>query len=261
MKVGAKDATDGASEAVSFDTSLTQDKRNELLAAYIKRYQSTPQLEQQPSEATLNILIKRHARRSTEFVQLSKVTNMIDGRDTFSEPLKLGKHLSINLDGAMKRKVSDFASSPEAFVHAVRVLMMGYALVSAADAGLPWVSLDAAQKHIATVENLSRISARGGHTFHQRILDAEMNVRCEWTRVAQAESSLLLSDIIEIVGQRFTIWPTPAELKGSGGKGVSRKVPQYNPYSNEPSSSSSGWNQQSWSHKDQFLITRFNSQL
>ena len=70
-------------------------------------------------------------------VQLSKSLNLMDGRDTYDEPLKLGRQLSTDLDGALRRKRSDFNSSPEAFVHAVRVLMRGYALVSAADEGRP----------------------------------------------------------------------------------------------------------------------------
>ena len=255
-KASVQEPSSSSGDAMTFDISLAQDKRNDLLAAYTKRYQSTLQLEQQPSEATLTLLIKRHLRRSADFVQLSKVTNMIDGRDCFNEPLKLGRHLSINLEGAMKRKVSDFNSSPEAFVHAVRVLMFGYALVSAADQGPPWCSLDAAQKHISTVENLSRMSARGGHINHQRIVEAEMNVRCEWTRVAQAESILCLSDIIEIVSQRFTMWPVITDLKGSGGKGISklRSVANYNPYND--SSSSSWQSYTNWHSKDK-LITIF----
>merc|ERR1712105_518575 len=169
-----------------------------------------------------------------EFVQLSKVTNLYDGRDAYSEPLKLGKHLSITLDGALKRKTSDFNASPEAFVHAVKVLLLGYVLVSAADEGRPWCSLDAAQKHITTVENLSRISAKAGHPFHHKILEAEMNVRCEWTRIAQAETILCLSDVIEIVSQRLTIWPIATELKGMSGKGsVNKSKPtSFNPYEN-----------------------------
>lgn len=160
---------------------------------------------------------------------------MIDSRDSYSEPLKLGKHLPINLDDAYKRKNSDFHTSPESFAHAVRVLMLGYALVSAADGERPWCSLGAALKRISTVENLSRISAKSGHVCHHKIVEAEMNVRCEWTRIAQAETILRLSDVIEIVGQRFAIWPISAELKGVGGKGSfnRNKLTSFNPYSQE----------------------------
>ena len=55
-------------EANTIDLPHAQDTRNGLLAAFFQRYQSTIQLEHQPSEATLNILIKRHARRSAEFI-------------------------------------------------------------------------------------------------------------------------------------------------------------------------------------------------
>ena len=231
---------------MTFELSLAQDKRSELLAAYTKKYHSTLQLEHQPSEATLNILIKRHARKSLESIPLTKVTNSLDGRDSFSEPLKLGKHLSINLDGALKRRTSDFNASPEAFAHAVRVLLLGYALVSSADTGRPWCTLDAAMKHISTVENLSRISAKSGHANHHKIVEAEMTVRCEWTRVSQAETALTVSDIIEIVSQRFSIWPLSSDLKGSsGGKGlIARKVANVNPYTNDQ------WQWNNWQGKD-----------
>ena len=169
--------------------------------------------------------------------------------------MKLGKHLSINLDGAYKRKNSDFNSSPEAFAHAVRVPMLGYVLVSAGDEGRPWCSLGAAMKHISTVENLTRVSARSGHSGHHKIVDAELNVRCEWTRVAQAETVLCLSDVIEIVGQRFTIWPLSTDLKGLGGKGSFTRYKM--PYSNDAQSSSwrggRDWNSQ-WQQSNKNLL-------
>ena len=109
----------------------------ELLATYAKRYQSALQLEHQPSEATRNLLIGRLGRKSVEFAQLSKVTNTIDGRDSYNKPMRLGKHLSINLDGALKRELSDFNASTAAFARGARVLMMGYVLVSATDTTRP----------------------------------------------------------------------------------------------------------------------------
>ena len=49
-------------DAIVYDQSLALDKRNELLVAYTKRCHSTLQLEHQPSEATMNLLIKRRAK-------------------------------------------------------------------------------------------------------------------------------------------------------------------------------------------------------
>ena len=117
--------------------------------------------------------------------------------------------------------------------------MLGYVLVSAADEGRPWRSLGAALKPISTVENLSRVSAKAGHWGRQKIIDAALNVRCEWARISLAETVLCLSDVIEIVGQRFTIWPIATELKGFGGKGSFSKKRVTNPYSND--AQSSGW--------------------
>ena len=213
------------------------DRRTELLAAFQTRYRPALPLEHQPAESTLNLLIKRHSRRSAEFAPLSKVLNITDGRDSYNEPLKLGKHIQINLDGAQKKRNSDFNTSPEAFAHAVRVLMMGYALVSAADT-IPWCSLDAARKHLSLVDAATRASARGFHANHHKIVEAEMTARNEWVRVAQAETQLILSDIIELVVQRHSIWPAVSELKGGKGKGGAKKG--HNPYA------SSSSNQQGW---------------
>ena len=138
-----------------------------------------------------------------EFAQLAKVANMIDGRDSYNEPLKLGKHLSINLDSALRREVSEFNSSPEAFARAVRVLMLWYVLASSADVGNPWRSSGAAQQHISTVGNLSRISARSGQYNRNKILDAEMNVRFERARIAQAETIFFLGRRRRNCGAKF----------------------------------------------------------
>ena len=132
--------------------------------------------------------------------------------------MKLGKHLSISLDGPFRRKSSDFNSAPDTFLRAASVLMMGNVRASAADVGPTWCSLGVAQKHISTVERLSRIPANAGRGAHRKIVDAEMNVRCEWARASRAESIICLIEVIEIVGQRVTICPIATESKGFGGK-------------------------------------------
>ena len=159
--------------------------------------------------------------------------NSSDGRDAFNEPLRLGKHIQIDLGGAAKKRFSDFASSTEAFLHAVRILLIGYALVSAADP-VPWCSLGAAQRYINCVESVSRISAKSNHIFHRKLLDAEMNARSEWTRIAQAEPNLSLVDIIEIIANKHTIWPVAADLKGTKGAGWPNKRSATNPYAHNP---------------------------
>ena len=216
VKTASSDDTSNA--AAGLGLSPAQDKRRGLFIAFSARYQISLQLEHQPIETTLNILIKRHAIKPAEFVPLAKVLNLCDGRDTISEPLKLGKHIQIDIGGATKKRFSDFGSSPEAFLRAVRILLLGYALVSAADP-TPRCSLDAAQRYISCVEAVSRLSAKSHHANHQKILDADMSARIEWTRVAQAEPSLNLGDIIEIAANKHTIWPIAADLKGTKGDG------------------------------------------
>ena len=96
------------------------------------------------------------------------------------------------------RRVSDFNASPGAFARTVRVMLLGYVSVSA---GRPWRSLGASQKRISTVEGISRISARTGHSNRHKIAESEMNLRCEWARIDQADTILRLSDVIEVVGE------------------------------------------------------------
>ena len=116
--------------------------------------------------------------------------------------------------------------------------MNGYALVSACDT-IPWCTLEAAQKHIITVENISRASSKYHHTEHNRILQAEMQVRCEWTRVAQLDSRYTLSDVIEIVSRRHSIWPVTNDLRGQISRDWKTGINKTTPYS-EGSSSGRG---------------------
>ena len=76
----------------------------------------------------------------------------------------------------------------------------------------------------------------------QKIPDAEMHARIEWTRAPQADPSLNLSDIVEIIENKHTIWPV-ADLKGAkGNQRVNRWTPpgrgDFNPYAG-----SSQWGQ------------------
>ena len=144
------------------------------------------------------------------------------------------------------------------------MLLLGYVLVSAADDGRPWRSIDAAQKHISTVENVPRISAKAGHQLPHKILGGEMNVRGERTRVAQAETILRLSDVIEIVSQRFTIWPVATELKGFGKASFSKsKLTGFTPYlsQNDNSSRQNQYARKYNSVKDRGLFDRFSPYL
>ena len=122
-------------------------------------------------------------------------------------------------------------------------MLLGYALVSAADP-VPWCSLDAAQKHIALVEAATRASARGHRAAHYRILEAEMPARNERVGVGQAEPNLNLSDIIELIVQRRSIWPILSELKGWKGKGWVNKKGL--PGHNQNQAPSSSWQTNQW---------------
>ena len=223
------------SDNITSAQSLSQDKRNELLAAYTKSYQPTWKLEHRPSGATLNFHIKRNDEKSADRIQLSKAPNMAGGRDSYKDPLKLGKHLSVNLGGALKWKTSDSNASPDAYLRAVRVLMMGYVLVAAADSGRPRRSLGAARKHISTMGDLSRMSAKAGQLRHRKILESDMNARREWTRIAQPGDILRTVEVVDSFGRWFAIWPISTELKAVGGKRSlsKQKSASTAPYSND----------------------------
>ena len=105
--------------------------------------------------------------------------------------------------------------------------MNGYALVSACDP-VPCRASDAAQKHIGTVGNISRTGARFSHTSHNRILDAELQVRRERARAAQSEPNLNLSGVIEIVSRSYSICPVLTELKCRNWKGGNARNTPFN---------------------------------
>ena len=236
---------DNTPETTGIDLALSNDKRSELLAGFRVRYNVGLPIEYQPSDATLEISMRTHARKSAEFIPLSKVNNLIDGRDFHSEPVRLSKNLTIDLAGPNKRTASDFNTSAEPFLHAVRVIMNGYALVSANDT-VPWCSLEADRKRLTIGGNISRASSKSQHTAHNKILDTEMQVRCEWARISQSDTRYSLSDVIEIVAHRHSIWPITADLRGTrDGEGrVNRTV---NPYSNDWPSASSSYGKSYWS--------------
>ena len=121
--------------------------------------------------------------------------------------------------------------------------MRGYALVSVRDAD-PWGSLEAAQQHISTVGDISRGSAKFHHTAHNRILDAEMQVRFGWARIAHNDTRYSPADIIEIVSQRRSIWPITMDLMGTSNwkTGINRAINAYAP-------SSSSWQTATWQKK------------
>lgn len=217
-------------ETTGIGLSLPNGRRGELITSFRAKYNTRLPIEYKPSGASLKISTRAHARKSAEFTPLSKIGNLIDGRYFHSEPANLSKNLTTDLAGGTKRNTSDFNTSAESFLRAARVLMGGYALVSAFDV-IPWCALEAAQKHIITVGNISRTSSKHRHTARSRILDAEMPARREWARIAQSDTRYTLTDIIEIVSQRHSIFPIANGLKGvrNWKGGVSKHAPYGSP--------------------------------
>ena len=204
------------------DLPAIQNKRVELLSLFFSRYNFQIPLENQPIDPTLLLVIKAHQRRSCEFLPLSKITNAIDGRDLKIDNtrVRLNAELTLDLGATAKKRASDFNHNAETFLHAVRVLMMTYALVSAGDPiETTWCTYNAAYQHISTVETYSRASAKANYQQYSRVMESELLVRQEWTRVSHAEPTLSLAQIIATVSLRHTLWPTLQEFRtlGKGG--------------------------------------------
>ena len=198
--------------------SETQSKRLELLKAFNGKYRCRLEYGKQPSEATLSLIVKQHARRTIEFVPLSRVTSAADGRTSIIEPVRLVRAPPFLIDTAMLnvggRKHSDFNKSPENFTHAVRILMYAYVSASATDPiESTWCSLEAARAHISIVEQYSRLSTAAGGGFANRIMEVELAIRSEWVKVHHREPLLSLSDVITIVSQQTTLWPMSHEFR------------------------------------------------
>ena len=54
--------------------------------------------------------------------------------------------------------------------------------------------------------------------LHQKIADAELSVRTEWARVQLKEPGFSLSEIIEVVNKRRTIWPVTGDFRNKTSK-------------------------------------------
>ena len=188
-----------------------------MLNTFFERYRFHLQLENQPSDATLRLLVKLHVRIHSDFASLGRVTSQADGRDLRSEPhtrAKLSKDVGLSIENATSKRQSEFNSAQDAFVRAVRVLMFGYALVSAGDpAGEMWCDLDASFAHISRVGQLVKLDRKSNHNLHARLMDSEMQIMADRARISKCPPLLSLSEIIEIVPQRHAFWPGVEEFR------------------------------------------------
>ena len=153
------------------DVSVTPDKRQLLLDAFQRKYNFFLELFHQPSDSTLILLVKMHAKRSADFIPLIRVANLEEGRDfraDTSTRAKIGKEIMLVLENSEwgSRKSSDHFASGEAFARAVRILGFVYALVSAADEDAScWFDLQAAFVRLAKVEKLVKLGSKRGFCF------------------------------------------------------------------------------------------------
>ena len=119
-------------------------------------------------------------------------------------------------NNGQSKKNSDYSASSEAFSHAVRVLLFGYALVSAGGGdGPPWCDLQSAFLHIAKVEKFCKLDSKTGYTFQSKIMEAENATRNERAMAGQQSPHLTLSEIIIVIANRHSLWPSVTEFPTS----------------------------------------------
>ena len=149
--------------------------------------------------------------------------------------LSKSAELVLDRDQNANKRNNDFLQSGDALIAAVRTLMYGYVLVSCADeVAKTWCGLDSALSHVSELGNYVRLNTRGNLFLHQKTLDAELAVRVEWARVQQKEPKFTLSEIIETVSKRHTIWPVIGDFRnryndkhgGGKGRGPNTVIPQ-----------------------------------
>ena len=165
----------------------------------------------------MTIVARARKRRSAEFIPLSRVTSAAESRDAQTDPIRIKgakwRFTARPIENVVKEN-TEFMETSETFIYAVKVLMHTYVLVSCADSrDTMWCPLQSALKHILTVEQQSRAASRAIGGLRPRITEAEMSVRREWHSIGQAEPSLSLAALIELVGQRHSVWPILSELK------------------------------------------------
>ena len=118
------------------NTHILDNRRRIRTGAFRAKYNYHVDLSLQPSEHTLNLLVKAHQRRPADFFSLARVAKMMDGRDLIDEPqprTQLGKDLTVLIETKGSRKTPISTHQVGVFTHSVTVLMMGYAWVSAQD--------------------------------------------------------------------------------------------------------------------------------
>ena len=200
----------------------TPTQRSDLIVAFQNRYQFFPPLDEQASDETLGILISLHKRRALDVVPLAKVTVIGDGVEPWSEPKRLKGTPFFYDTREFEKKKGEFWASPQHFVHSVRVLMVGYALVSAADPGVPWVDYHTAMSHVATVERNVRLDCRTGGVMFNRLTEIEVSVRREWFNASQM-ASVTLTEVIVLIAQR-PLWPLKSDFPALN-QGAAATVP------------------------------------
>ena len=81
---------DAQSDLSSIGTPVTDDRRG-LLIRFFGIYGNCSVRENQPPDATLQLMVKARAGRSAEFIPLSKITSAIDSTVSTVEPMRLSQ--------------------------------------------------------------------------------------------------------------------------------------------------------------------------
>ena len=189
---------------VDIGNSIIQRSKGGPSKMFFEKYGWLIGLGNQPSDSTLGILLNLHKRRSAEFAPLSRVANALGNKEYRVEPTRIkGTPLMLDDNTISLKRNSDFNRTAETFIHAVRTLMYGYALVSAADAtGHERCDLNATMAHITAVGYYSRLNSKRNNTPHSRLIEIEMAIRTEWRMVFQQDRRFSIGEAVAFTGQR-----------------------------------------------------------
>ena len=206
--------------ALTIETPMGMARRAAFPAAFEDRYNQSIRLENQPSDLTMACVTKLRARRTCDFVSLDKVSNAAEVRNAGLGPTRL-RDTPFTIDPQFLpdnrqkgNKKTDRTQSPGSCSHAVRTMVLKYALVSAADeVGQVWRARDAANSHLAAVESMYRLNSRANHAPRGLTVGSELFIRLEWVEMHQTQPPLSLGGIITLVAPRRSVRPLRSEFR------------------------------------------------
>ena len=226
-EVHASDKSKGAHP----ETSITSEKRLQIISNFQCRYGHSVPPDVLPSERTLALAHNARRRRSAEPIPFSLIMSVKDGDNsntTGYAPVATGSAVLVVARTNQKKNHQWMHSIPH-YMHTVEVLLLAYVMVSTLDgAGQEWLRLDVAHTYLAKLRKLERMNAVSGPNIWPHIAECETHTRNERHGKNLADPSLSLGDIIalSLEHDRFpdaTKFP-PSKFQGTAQPPNSRTI-------------------------------------